>query len=104
MKKEEQIKPLKLKEVIKGQEKKHKLPTIFPILGIINTIFLFYLIGVVGLFVGILAIAFGTVCYEWSIEIKKNKTIAFLIGLLFGLFGVIAYFIYYKISQHLEDD
>lgn len=38
------------------------------------------------------------ICYYWSKKIKANRTLAYLIGISFGLFGLLGYFIYYRIK------
>ena len=54
------------------------------------------LIGVIGSFV----LYYSTKkCWKLSQEINKNKIVAFFIGYLFGLVGLLFYWIYYKICK-----
>ena len=41
----------------------------------------------------------GSKCYEWAHELKNNKILAFFIGFIFGLFGLLGYWIYYKAKK-----
>lgn len=35
--------------------------------------------------------AYGTICYEMAAKRNRNQKIAFALGFIFGLFGVIGY-------------
>lgn len=35
-------------------------------------------------------------CMDWAVKIKKDVNIAYLVGFLFGLVGLLGYWLYYK--------
>jgi len=41
----------------------------------------------------------GKKCFELASEINKSTTLAYIIGLFFGLFGLLEYWIYYKMIK-----
>ena len=47
---------------------------------------------------GIISLFCGYLCSKWAAKIKKSVNAAFIIGFLFGLAGLLGYFIYYKIK------
>lgn len=55
--------------------------------------------GFQGILAAIVAVVCGRKNYKWAIEIKKNGNIAFAIGAFFGLFGLLGYYIYYRIKR-----
>ena len=52
--------------------------------------------GFVNLLGGAIALGCGDKCSEWAFKINENLNVAYLIGFLFGLFGLLGYWIYYK--------
>lgn len=64
------------------------------IFNIINTRFSF------SVFVsGILALWFAKLCAGWASKIKGNPNVAYIIGFIFSLFGLLGYYIYYRIKS-----
>lgn len=53
-------------------------------------------VGFVNLIGGIIALACGDKCSVWALKINENLNVAYVIGFLFGLFGLLGYWIYYK--------
>lgn len=49
-----------------------------------------FLLGVV------IALGCAYKCGNWAVEIKKSPNWAYVIGFVFGLFGLLGYYIYYK--------
>lgn len=43
------------------------------------------------LFISLMKSAWGTICYEMAEKRNRNPKIAFALGFIFGLFGVIGY-------------
>ena len=50
------------------------------------------------LFIGIITIICGYKCSRWAVKIKRNPNIAYVIGFLFGLLGLLVYYVYYESS------
>lgn len=48
---------------------------------------------------GIIGIACGIKCSKWAGEIKKSPNVAYVIGFIFSLLGLLAYWIYYKAKR-----
>jgi len=56
-------------------------------------------IDVATLFILLLAFWFGGICRKMAVKHKRNQIVAFLVGFLFGLFGLIGYWVYIQVSN-----
>ena len=50
------------------------------------------------IFVIFIGFVCGNQCVSWATQIKKSKNVAFFIGFVSGLSGLLGYWIYYKIK------
>jgi len=56
-----------------------------------------------------LAFLWGSICFKWAKRINKNRGLAFMIGFLFSLVGILFYYIFvyeeeYRFLKKSEDN
>ena len=70
---------------------------------IVSFLFIFPIILSFGTSIGIISwgilLFCGFICWDIASKIKKNKTLAYFIGFLLGIFGLIGYWIYSGIKS-----
>jgi len=69
---------------------------LYIILSIINKDYGEVLVALIG---GFIVIKCAEKNAEWASKINKSMKIAYIIGFMLGIFGLLGYFIYYKIKR-----
>ena len=55
---------------------------------------------IISIFIGLFILLYcSKKCFELALEIKKSTTLAYIIGILFSLLGLLDYWIYYKMIK-----
>ncbi|MEA3429721.1 MAG: hypothetical protein U9R08_00450 [Nanoarchaeota archaeon] len=45
---------------------------------------------------GLIGMGCASLCYKWAVRIKSSPGLAYVLGFIFGLFGLLGYYIYYR--------
>jgi len=53
---------------------------------------------------GLINIACGKKNAKWALKIKRSMNIAYIIGFVFGLLGLLGYWIYYKVQLRIKGE
>ena len=84
----------------KVEEYNYKIPGwMYVVIVLVGLLFVYDLGIIWGFMITLIMIFFSKLCAGFAHKIKKNENFAFLIGILFGLFGLTGYYIYYRIKK-----
>ena len=67
---------------------------------VVFVIVVIFLRGPLFIIRGIVGLLCGYQCFKWATRIKKHPTPGYLIGFFFGLFGLLGYYIYYRVKKN----